>query len=63
MSATLPKFDELKINKNVPFNYDSVHLINDPKKYFLHPISNRTEVKGEITELESEKSQEFLNSF
>lgn len=63
MSATLPKFDELKINKDIPFDYNNVHLIDDPIKYFLHPIFDRTEVKGEITELESENPQEFRNYF
>ena len=63
MSATLPKFDELKINKDVTFDYNNVHLIDDPIKYFSHPIFNRTEIKGEITELESDEPHEFLTYF
>lgn len=60
MSATLPEFDQLKINKDIPFDYNNVHLIDDPIKYFSHPIFNRTEIKGEITELESGNPSEFL---
>lgn len=63
MSATLPKFDELKINKDVTFDYNNVQLIEDPIKYFSHPIFNRTEIRGGITELESGDSFEFLTYF
>jgi len=59
MSATLPEFDELKINKDVKFDYSSVHLINKPEKYFLHPLFDRTEIKGEITELNMEDLYNF----
>jgi hypothetical protein len=45
MSATLPKFDELKINKDVTFDYNNVHLIDDPIKYFSHPISIELKLK------------------
>ena len=63
MSATLPEFDELKINKSVTFDYNNVHLIDDPIKYFSHRIFNRTEIKGEITELNSNEPHEFLTYF
>ncbi|WP_424354517.1 CRISPR-associated helicase Cas3' [Methanobacterium sp. MBAC-LM] len=54
MSATLPNFDKLKLNKEIPFNYETVHLINEPIKYFSHYLFDRTELKNEITELNSE---------
>lgn len=63
MSATLPEFDELKINKNVKFDYDTVHLINSSEKYFLHPLFNRTEIKGKITELDADELSGFHEYF
>ena len=63
MSATLPKFNELKINKDFKFDYSSVHLIDEPKKYFLHPIFDRTEVQSEIIILDSDDSSEFQDYF
>lgn len=54
MSATLPNFDELKLNKEVPFDYETIHLINEPNKYFSHHLFDRTELKNEITELNTD---------
>lgn len=54
MSATLPNFDELRLNKEVPFNYETVYLINEPNKYFSHHLFDRTELKNEITELNTD---------
>lgn len=54
MSATLPNFDKLKLNKEAPFDYETVHLINKPNKYFSHYLFDRTELKNEITELNTE---------
>lgn len=54
MSATLPNFDELKLNKEVPFDYETAHLINEPNKYFSHHLFDRTELKNEITELNTD---------
>lgn len=51
MSATLPDFDELKLNKDVKFNYETINLIKEPNKYFSHYLFDRTEIKNEITEL------------
>ena len=39
MSATLPNFNELKLNKEVPFDYETVHLIDEPNKYFSHHLN------------------------
>ncbi len=63
MSATLPEFNKLKINKDVPFDYSNVHLIEDTRKYFLHPIFDRARVQGAIKLLESEKTSEFNTHF
>lgn len=54
MSATLPNFDELKLNKEVAFNYETVHLINEPNKYFSHYLFDRTEIKNEIIEINTD---------
>jgi CRISPR-associated endonuclease/helicase Cas3 len=54
MSATLPNFDELKLNKDVKFNYETIHLINEPDKYFSHNLFDRTELKNEITQLNTD---------
>ena len=54
MSATLPNFDELKLNKEVKFDYKSIHLIEEPNKYFSHYLFDRTELKNEITELNTD---------
>ena len=51
MSATLPNFNELKLNKEIPFGYKTVHLIDEPNKYFSHYLFDRTELKNEIIEL------------
>lgn len=63
MSATLPKFDELKISEKVKFNYETVNLINKPEKYFSHPLFNRTEINGNITELDGDGSSDFHEYF
>ncbi len=63
MSATLPEFDELKINKNIKFDYDTTYLINNPEKYFSHPLFNRTEIKGKIKELEADELSDFHDYF
>ena len=52
MSATLPKFDELKLNSEIKFDYTNVHLINEPVKYFSHPLFDRTHIDTAITQLE-----------
>ncbi|MDR2624590.1 MAG: CRISPR-associated helicase Cas3' [Methanobrevibacter sp.] len=54
MSATLPNFSDLKLNKDVPFSYDSVNLITEPVKYFSHRLFDRTEIKNDIIELSME---------
>lgn len=54
MSATLPNFNELKLNREMSFNYETVHLINEPNKYFSHYLFDRTELKDGTTELNSE---------
>ena len=51
MSATLPNFDNLKLSKDVGFNYNSVHLIENPVKYFLHPLFDRTQIDDNVLEL------------
>lgn len=63
MSATLPKFEKLKLRKDLKFDYENVHLINDPTKYFLHPLFDRTEIKGQITELDADDSLELSTYF
>lgn len=63
MSATLPKFDDLKISQKVKFNYETVNLINKPEKYFSHPLFNRTKIEGNITELDADESFEFSEYF
>ncbi|MDO5851592.1 MAG: CRISPR-associated endonuclease Cas3'', partial [Methanobacteriaceae archaeon] len=45
MSATLPDFNQLKIDKNTKFNYNICNLIKNPKKYFDHYLFDRTEIK------------------
>ena len=52
MSATLPDFDNLKLSKDVKFDYNSVHLIENPMKYFSHPAFDRTQVNGNVVEME-----------
>jgi CRISPR-associated endonuclease/helicase Cas3 len=52
MSATLPDFDNLKLSKDVKFNYNSVHLIKNPMKYFSHPTFDRTQVDENVFEME-----------
>ena len=52
MSATLPKFDKLKISKDDKHQHKkAISLINSPEKYFNHYLFHRTEVKGGIVEL------------
>ena len=52
MSATLPKFDKLKISKDDKYLHKkAISLINSPEKYFNHYLFHRTEVKGGIVEL------------
>ncbi|MDO5836356.1 MAG: CRISPR-associated helicase Cas3' [Methanobacterium sp.] len=58
MSATLPDFDELKLNKDVKFNYETINLIKEPNKYFSHYLFDRTEIKNEIIELNT-KDDDF----
>jgi CRISPR-associated endonuclease/helicase Cas3 len=52
MSATLPQFDNLKLNKTLKFNYGNVHLIKNPLNYFSHRLFDRTQINGDVTELE-----------
>ncbi|WP_297897371.1 CRISPR-associated helicase Cas3' [Methanobrevibacter sp.] len=54
MSATLPNFSDLKLSKDVSFNYDYINLINEPAKYISHKLFDRTEVKNNLVELNLE---------
>ncbi|MDR1820726.1 MAG: CRISPR-associated helicase Cas3' [Methanobrevibacter sp.] len=54
MSATLPNFNDLKLNKDVHFSYDIVNLITEPMKYFSHNLFDRTEIKNGLVELNIE---------
>ena len=63
MSATLPEFEGLNLKKGLKFDYKNVHLINDPTKYFLHPLFDRTEIKGQITELNTDDLCELSTYF
>ncbi|PKL66470.1 MAG: hypothetical protein CVV28_10740 [Methanobacteriales archaeon HGW-Methanobacteriales-1] len=63
MSATLPEFDKLKLDKESKFEYNVVQLINNPEKYFSHPVFDRTQVVDEIRELNTDDLSEFQKYF
>lgn len=51
MSATLPQFEELRLDSNKDFQYNnSVSLIPNPECYFNHYLFDRTQIIGEINE-------------
>lgn len=63
MSATLPEFDQLKLDKESKFEYKTVRLINKPEKYFSHPVFDRTQINKEIKELHANDLSEFYDYF
>lgn len=52
MSATIPSFDSLKINNEKNFQYNTVHLIKNPEKYFSHELFKRTKIIDPIEKIE-----------
>jgi CRISPR-associated endonuclease/helicase Cas3 len=67
MSATMPSFDSLKINNEEEFLYNTIHLIENPEKYFSHELFKRTKIYKPIEEieigLENELKDNFYNYF
>ncbi|GAA5818243.1 MAG: TypeI-B CRISPR-associated helicase/endonuclease Cas3 [Methanobrevibacter sp. CfCl-M3] len=63
MSATLPNFKTLKLNNDIPFDYENVHLIREPTKYFSHYLFNRTTVKNMIKiNMDDEDSMDYFEN-
>lgn len=63
MSATLPEFDQLKLDKESKFEYKTVRLISNPEKYFSHPVFDRTQINDKIKELNADDLSEFYDYF
>ncbi len=63
MSATLPEFDELKLDKESKFEYNTIKLIDKPEKYFSHSVFDRTQITNKIKELNTSDLSEFSEYF
>lgn len=63
MSATLPEFDQLKLDKESKFEYKTVRLISNPEKFFSHSVFDRTQINDEIKELNADDLSEFYDYF
>lgn len=64
MSATLPKFDKLKVDYENKFEHKKpVQLINCPERYFNHYLFDRTEIKNNIEEVNLNKKSELNDYF
>ena len=55
MSATLPEFNDLKLDTSSKISYSTDNLIENPSFYFNHPLFNRTEIQDfQILNIENE---------
>ena len=60
MSATLPKFNKLKLDSENSFEYNhSISLIQNPENYFDHYLFDRTRINGEIKEFSIKNKREI----
>lgn len=61
MSATLPKFNKLKIHDEIEYE-DPFLLIKNPEQYFNHYLFDRNVIQGDIKEL-SINNEEILKDY
>ena len=60
MSATLPRFDKLKLDYNNKYKHEKpFQLIENPEKYFNHYLFDRTEIKNDLKELNINNIEEI----
>ncbi|MDR0911081.1 MAG: CRISPR-associated helicase Cas3' [Methanobrevibacter sp.] len=63
MSATLPKFDDLKINNREKISSNNINLITNPKKYFSDNLFQRTKIIDPIKEINVDDEDECFDYF
>ena len=63
MSATLPNFNQLKLESSSNLEYSNISLIENSEKYFDHILFNRTQIQNEIVSftLNKDDSEDFKN--
>lgn len=62
MSATLPEFDDLKLDKSSQISYSTCNLINNPMNYFNHHLFDRTKI-CDIQDLYLKDEENFINYY
>ena len=63
MSATLPNFNQLKLESSSNLEYSNISLIENSEKYFDHILFNRTQIQNEISSFTLNKEDFDMDSY